>query len=94
MASIPPRLPWAPLEAADKAEKKATIPVAVIWTFGAEGEKKKGPANGTSIEINDRDADHKAMTTNHSKFASWEKVRMELGGMEVEEVEVPIMSER
>jgi hypothetical protein len=30
MASIPPRLPWAPLEAADKREKKATIPVAVI----------------------------------------------------------------
>jgi len=30
MESIPPRLPLAPLEAADKPEKRATIPVAVI----------------------------------------------------------------
>ena len=31
MESSPPRLPWAPLEAADKREKNATIPVAVIY---------------------------------------------------------------
>lgn len=30
MESIPPRLPWAPLEVADKPEEGATIPVAVI----------------------------------------------------------------
>ena len=31
MASIPPRLWWAPDEAADSREKKATIPVAAIY---------------------------------------------------------------
>jgi hypothetical protein len=30
MESNPLRLPWVPLEAADKPEKKATMPVAVI----------------------------------------------------------------
>ena len=31
MASIPPRLWWAPDEAADSKEKKATMPVAAIY---------------------------------------------------------------
>ena len=30
IANIPPKLPWAPDEAAERAEKKATIPVAAI----------------------------------------------------------------
>jgi len=45
----------------------------------------------TSIEINDRDV--RMTVTNHSEFASWKKVRMELGGADVE-MEVPILSER
>ena len=31
MAIIPPKLPFAPEEAADKPAKRATMPVAVIW---------------------------------------------------------------
>ena len=58
MESSPPRLPLAPLEAADKPEKKATIPVAVNWMWAfiypREGVEN-GPRKQTSIEINDRD---------------------------------------
>jgi hypothetical protein len=59
--------------------------------FAQRGRKVKRVRQITSIEINDRD--ERMVATNHSEFASWEKVRMKLGDMEVE-VEVPILSER
>lgn len=41
MESIPPRLPWAPLDAADNPENRATMPVAVIWVMHGVRQKKE-----------------------------------------------------